>query len=99
MPKETLTLLVYRANNLYWITLLGGPGFKSKEEVFLDGTEEEVFSISNANRQDMPFLELIKEVIGEADRRHIDAIHGLFDLFDSRGNIIFSPKKIDHSQN
>ena len=78
-----LKLLVYKAAGKHYIVLLGGSqGFKTKEDVFLGGNEEEIFEVSQ--KPGVPLLEAVREVIAEADRRGIKDIKCIEEIFASR---------------
>lgn len=65
-----LSLLVYKFDGKYYVVLFGGTeGFQKKEDVFLIGTEEEVFTITHT--PGTPFLEVVRQLIAELDRREI----------------------------
>ena len=73
------TLLVYTFRNAHYIALIGGSSsFKTKEEILCTGQEQEIFSISRS--VGTPFLELIREVIAEADKRGIRDIKCMEDI-------------------
>ena len=79
-------LLVYRAHGKHYVVLLShNSDFRTREQVFVEGGEEEVFSVS-ANF-DTPFIDLLKRMIAEADRRGIKDIKCTEDLLSRSGRI------------
>ena len=79
-------LLVYRANGQHYVVLLSpNSDFPTREHVFLEGREEEVFSVS-ANFG-TPFIDLLREMISQADRRGIKDIKFIEDLLSRSGRI------------
>ena len=70
------TILVYQYQIEHYVVLLGESCvFKRKEEIFRTGREKEIFSVSIG--PNMPFLDLLRSMVAEADRRQIKDIKGL----------------------
>ncbi len=79
-------LLVYRARGKHYVVLLShNSDFRTREQVFITGEEEEVFSVS-ANF-DTYFIDLLRKMISEADRRGIKDIKCTEDLLSRSGRI------------
>ena len=79
-------LLVYRANGKHYVVLLSpNSNFRTREQVFIEGGEEEVFSVSADF--DTPFIDLLRKMIFEADRRGIKDIKCTEDLLSRSGRI------------
>ena len=82
-------LLVYRVGGKHYYVVLLSPNsdFQTREQVFIftEGTEEEIFSVSA--EFDTPFIDLLRTMISEADRRGIKDIKCTEDLLSRSGRI------------
>ncbi len=75
------TLLVYLFEGKHYVVQLGGSSpYQSKNEIFLRGTEKEVFSVSGAFEDS--FVELLRKFIAGVDKRKIKRIIGTEDLLN-----------------
>lgn len=77
-----LTLLVYLFRGNHYVILLGGSqNFQTREEVFLSGEEEEVFTITHEPNK--PFLQTVRELVAELDQRGIKDLLAMEVLFSA----------------
>lgn len=72
------TLLVYTYEGKYYVAQLGPTGPWQKKEEILTGGAEEVFSVSQPTEE--PFIELLRKMLAEVDRRGIKDVIGTEDL-------------------
>ena len=62
------TVIIYEFQGKRYLALLGGKSpFKEKGEVLCTGEEKELFTVSRSTK--ISFLELLREVIAEIDKR------------------------------
>ncbi|TSC77949.1 MAG: hypothetical protein G01um101424_83 [Parcubacteria group bacterium Gr01-1014_24] len=91
-----LSLLVYLFRGNHYVILLGGSeNFKTKEDVFLTGEETEVFTITHL--PNTPFLETIRQLIAETDRRGIKDLRAMEVIFSGgqRKAAVDRPKSVN----
>ncbi len=91
-----LSLLVYLFRGNHYVILLGGSeNFKTKEDVFITGEEKEVFAITHL--PDTPFLETVRKLIEETDRRGIKDLRAMEVIFSGgkRKALVDKPKSVN----
>lgn len=77
-------LLVYRVKEKHYVVLLSpNSDFPTRDKVFVQGTEEEIFSVSASF--DTPFIDLLRKLIAETDRRGIKDLVCMEDLLSRVG--------------
>lgn len=88
------TLVVYEFRGDRYVALIGGSStFKTKEQIFCSGEEKEIFSVSQP--ADKPFIELLRELIAEADKRGITTeIRCVEDILTRRQMYLKPPQTI-----
>jgi len=75
---------VYHFNENYYVAQIGGSSpFSDRNEIFLNETEEEIFSVSGSFEKS--FIEILRKMIAEVDKLGIKRIIGTEDL--PRGSI------------
>jgi len=77
-----LRLLVYKFKDRYYIFPLGCCGeYQTKEDVFLVGGEEEVFTVTH--NPGASTLETLRQLMTEIDKRGIVEVEGLTIILDN----------------
>ncbi len=78
-----LRILVYKFKGMYYIYPLGScECHQTKEDVFLEGSEEEVFTLTHL--PNTPPLETLRRLMAELDRHGIKEVEGLTIVLENR---------------
>ncbi|TSC74894.1 MAG: hypothetical protein G01um101430_711 [Parcubacteria group bacterium Gr01-1014_30] len=89
-----MKLLVYLYRGNHYVILLGGSeNFQTQEDVFLTGEEKEVFTITHL--PETPFLETVRKLIAEADRRGIKDLQAMEKMFSAGKAVAVGPKTVN----